>query len=229
NRNRGRYDDRQNVYHLPTNHETYCTYNGALHATVTASIDGIDEYRATTFNSEMRGDLLVQKYNGVLYHAVHAADGLSLPSVTTLATTHGLDVVASPGGAILSFDHDGNQFVLMQPIDSAATTMIAYDIFPWRARADGTPTFTIGGVQFGTLADTSVTIGGLPATVTSVSSNRIRGILPANPSPSPQLLDVVIQSAGKTSVIPQPFRYMQRPNAGTASSQSGAALPAEAG
>src|SRR5207248_4811432 len=135
-------------------------------------------------------------------------------SVTVLATTHGLAVVASPGGAILSFDHDGNQIVLMQPIDAAATTMIAYDIFPWRARADGTPTFTIGGVQFGTLADTSVTIGGLPATVTSVSSNRMKGIFPANGSPSPQLLDVVVQSSGTTSVIPQAFRYIQGTSAG---------------
>jgi len=229
NRNRGRYDYRQNVYHFPTDPETYGTYNGVPLASVTSSSDGIDEYRATTFNSRMRGDLLVQKYNGVLYHAVLSTDGLSIPSVTVLTSTHGLDVVASPGGAILSFDHDGSRFVLMQPVDAAATTMIAYDIFPWRARADGTPTFTIGGVQFGTLADTSVTIGGLPATVTSVSSNRIRGIVPANASPSPQLLDVVVQSSGKTSVIPQAFRYMQGTSAGTGSWQNGAALPTGVG
>ena len=171
----------------------------------------------------------MQKFNGVLYHAVLSADGLSVPSVTTLATTGGLGMVTGPGGAILSFDHNNNKFVLLQPIDSAATTMIAYDIFPWRARADGTPTFTIGGVQFGTLADTSVTIGGLPATVTSVSSNRIKGILPANASPSPQLLDVVVQSAGKTSVIPQAFRYMQGTSAGTGSWQNGPNLPTGVG
>jgi len=229
NRNRGRYDDRQNVYHLPTDPETFGTYNGMPLATVMSSSDGIDEYRATTFNSRMRGDLLVQKFNGVLYHAVLSADGLSIPSVTTLATTGGLGMVAGPGGAILSFDHNNNKFVLLQPIDSAATTMIAYDIFPWRARADGTSTFTIGGVQFGTLADTSVTIGGLPATVTSVSSNRIKGIFPANGSPSPQLLDVVVQSSGKTSVIPQAFRYMQGTSAGMGSWQNGPNLPVGVG
>jgi glucose/arabinose dehydrogenase len=111
NRNRGRYDDRQNVYHLPTDPETFGTYDGVPLATVASSSDGSDEYRATTFNSRMRGDLLVQKFNGVLYHAVLSADGLSIPRVTTLATTGGFGMVTGPGGAILSFDHNNNKFV----------------------------------------------------------------------------------------------------------------------
>src|SRR5205823_8682959 len=157
NRNRGRYDARQNVYHYPTD-PTTSSFTGPL-ARVASSSDGIDEYRATTFNSEMRGNLLVQHGKGVLYRAVLAADGQSIQSVTNLASTLGLTALAGPGGTILSMDYTNNKIVLIRPIDDAATSMVAY-IFPWRGRADGTVPFVIGGAGFGTLSGTTVTIGG---------------------------------------------------------------------
>jgi len=205
NRNRGRYDSRQNVYHFPTD-PTTSSYTSPM-ATIPSSSDGIDEYRATTFNSQMRGNLLAQHWKGSLYRAVLSADGQSLQSVTALASTLGLSVVAGPGGAILSVDYSNNRVVVIKPIDSSAPSMVAYDIFPWRARADGSPTFTIGGSGFGTLAGTTVKIGGVSATLTSVSPTRIKGVVPANAAPTAQLLDVVVQSAGNTSTISQAFRY----------------------
>ncbi len=87
NRNRGRYDPRQNVYHLPTDPTTATGYNGSPMATIASSSDGIDEYRATTFNSQMRGNSLVQHWKGSLYRGVLSADGQSLQSLTTLANT----------------------------------------------------------------------------------------------------------------------------------------------
>ena len=229
NRNRGRYDDRQNVYHLPTDSETFGQYNGSPTATVTSSTDGIDEYRATTFNSEMRGNLLAQHWKGQIYRGVLAPDGRSLQSVSTLAQPLGLDVLAGPGGVIFSTDYTNNKIVLLKPIDSAATGMVAYDIFPWRARADGSVPFTIGGVGFGSLADTTVAIGGLPATLTSVSPTRIKGLIPANSSPSAQLLDVTVRSAGATSSISQGFRYMQGTSQGAGIWNTGPALPISVG
>jgi hypothetical protein len=38
-----------------------------------------------------------------------------------------------------------SKIVLIRPIDDAATSMVAYDIFPWRGWADGTVPFVIGG------------------------------------------------------------------------------------
>ncbi len=214
NRNRGRYDSRQNVYHYPTDPTTPTGYNGSPMATVASSSDGIDEYRATTFNNAMRGNLLVQHWKGVLYRAVLSADGQSLPSVTKLASTLGLSVVTGPGGAILSVVYTSTDLtkancnvVVIKPIDSSAPSMVAYDIFPWRGRADGTVPFVIGGAGFGTMSGTTVTIGGTRATLTSVSATRIKGLIPANSAPTAQLLDVVVQSAGKTSTISQAFRY----------------------
>ena len=205
NRNRGRYDARQNVYHYPTE-ATTSVFTAPL-ARIASSSDGIDEYRATTFNSEMRGNLLVSHWKGVLYRVVLASDGQSVQSVNNLANTLGLTSLAGPGGVILSMDYSNNKIVLIRPVDSAATSMVAYDIFPWRGRADGTVLFVIGGAGFGTLSGTTVTIGGTQATLTSVSATRIKGLIPANGAPSTQLLDVVVQSSGKTSTISQAFRY----------------------
>jgi glucose/arabinose dehydrogenase len=205
NRNRGRYDARQNVYHYPTE-PTTSVFTGPL-ARVPSSTDGIDEYRATAFKSEMRGDLIVQHWKASLSRAALAADGLSVKSVTALASTIGLTSITGPGGAILSMDYSNSKLVVIKPIDSGAPAMVAYDIFPWRGRADGAVPFVIGGVGFGTLTGTTVTIGGLPATVTSVSATRIKGLIPTKVAPDSQLLDVVVQSGGKTSTITQAFRY----------------------
>jgi N-acetylneuraminic acid mutarotase len=228
-RNRGRYDDRQNVYHFPTDPEIFGTYNGSPMGTILSSSDGIDEYRATTFNSAMRGNLLLQHWNSVLYRGVLSPDGRSLQSLTTIANALGLSVVTGPGGAIISPDYSNNRLLVMKPLDAGAPAMVAYDIFPWRARADGSAPFTIGGAGFGGLAGTTVTVGGVAANLTSVSPARITGFIPANSSPSPQLLDVVVQSAGSTSTIPQAFRYMQETSAGMGSWQNGPALPAGVG
>jgi len=208
NRNRGRTDSRQNVYHYPT--ETSNNGFTAPLATVQSSTDGIDEYRATAFNSRMRGDLIVQHWQHALSYAVLSSDGLSIPSVNTLSSSVvGLTSITGPGGAILSMDYSNNQVVVIKPIDAGvgAGAMAAYDIFPWRGRADGTVPFVIGGTGFGTMSGTTVTIGGVSAKLTSVSATRIRGVIPANSAPTAQLLDVVVQSAGKTSTITQAFRY----------------------
>ena len=84
--------------------------------------------------------------------------------------------------------------------------MTALDIFPWRAPAIGGSSFVIGGLNFGNLANTTVTIGGQVATLISVSANRITGIFPSLSVPiGNDLVDLVVQSAGQTSVITDAF------------------------
>jgi len=85
---------------------------------------------------------------------------------------------------------------------------VAYDIFPWRAPAVGGGSFVIGGLNFGNLSNTPVTIGGQTATLTAVSPTRIKGVIPNKPVGASGLVDIVIASAGKTSVIPEGFQYL---------------------
>jgi len=229
NRNRGRYDDRQNVYHGPNDGETYAAYNGPPMAVLNTCSGGVDEYRSTNFNSQMRGNILAQHWNAELINATLSADGRSAQNVSTLATGLGLGLATGPGGAIISMDYSGNRIRVLTPNDSSAVGMIANDIFPWRSRPDGAVPFVIGGVGFGTMGNTTVTIGGVGATLTSVSPTRIRGLIPAASSPTPQLLDVVVQSSGNTSTISQAFRYMQGISNGSGTWTSGPALPISIG
>ncbi len=225
NRNRGRRDARENVYRPPSAGSLLGVHTAQL-ATVTSSTNGIDEYRSTAFNGALRGNLLVQNWGGALYRAEIAADGLSITSVDAVpGTSTALDVLGGPGGAIIGIDYSGNAINVSQPQDATVGTQ-AYDIFPWRARPDISVPFVIGGVGFGSLASTAVTIGGVAATITSVSPTRIRGMVPTKAAPTSDLLHVVVQSAGATSVIPDAFRYVLPRGVGKGEWQSGPSMPA---
>lgn len=207
NRNRGRYKVHENVYKGPTATPILGKYTAPL-TTLPSSSNGIDEYRATTFNSAMRGELLVQDLNSTLNRVKLSSDGLTVQSVTALSNgPTALDVLTGPGGAIIGIDYGSDLVSVSQPVDGSSG-MKAYDIFPWRAKADGAQPFIIGGKGFGSLAGTTVQIGGVQAVLNSVSATRIKGLIPASGSPAAALLDVVVNSAGQASTITKAFRYL---------------------
>jgi hypothetical protein len=169
-----------------------------------ASTNGIDEYRATTFGGQLRGDLLAQKWNGQVYGFKLSANGQQVNSTENYTFTDGLDLFGAPGGVLVNIDLSENSVKVAIP-DDATLGMNAFDIFPWRAPAVGGGQFIIGGEEFNP-ANTTVTIGGQTATLTSVSSNRIQGIFPTlTPDPIDGLVDLVVQSGGQFSTIANAF------------------------
>ncbi|OUL26907.1 hypothetical protein BV372_26140 [Nostoc sp. T09] len=205
NRNRGVSDPRQNVFHGPTEASIPGVYTAPL-ATSMASTNGIDQYRATTFNNQLRGNLIAQRWNAEVYSYKLSADGRQVQKTDTINNTGGnLDILAGPGGAIVGIDYSDKKINVATPNDAAAIGVTAYDIFPWRAAANndaGKNTFVIGGKNFGSLANTQVIIGGKAATLTEVSSQRIKGILPTFTNTNPiDLLDVTVNSNGQSSII----------------------------
>lgn len=218
NRNRGRYDDRQNVYRNATAPSITGHFTQML-TNLAASTDGITEYRANTFNGAMRGELLAQKWNGQTYRIALASNGRSVAIKQDLPTAmSSLDVVTGPGGVVIGVNYTGNKLSIARPQDTAG--LAVYDIFPWRAPAAGGRSFVIGGNGFVTPANTTVTIGGLPATLTSVSATRIRGTIPANATPSAGMVDVVVNVNGNSNVLTSAFRYL---TPGSASANGAAA------
>jgi hypothetical protein len=208
NRNRGRYDNRQNTYHGPTEATVSGNFTQCL-TTFASSTDGIAEYRAQTFQGAMRGDLVAQKWKGQTYRVTLSPDGRSVVSNATLnVNMNCLDVVPGPGGVILGMDYTNNKIVIARPVDPTAIGLKVFDIFPWRAPVQGGGTFTIGGVGFGALANTQVTIGGVAAQLSSVSATRIRGIVPANAAAATELQDVVVTVNGTSVTLPKAFRYL---------------------
>jgi N-acetylneuraminic acid mutarotase len=213
NRSRGRTDPRQNVYYLgiggpPSIADVFTQMNGWL----PASSDGLDEYRSDTFGGQMRGDLIVQEYQNKLRRVRLKADGRGLLGQFQLdPNTGGVSCVVGPGGAIISFDYLNSQIEVLEPEDVTPVDFIVHDIYPWRAPASGGTPFTISGRGFGTLASTSVLIGGRPATLTSVSWSRIKGLIPAEASPTTALVDVTVSVGAQSDTLPQAFRFLLGP------------------
>ncbi|BAY61499.1 hypothetical protein NIES22_15640 [Calothrix brevissima NIES-22] len=205
NRNRGRTDDRQNVYYRASDPSIPGVYTAPI-STMTASTNGIVEYRATTFNGQLRGNLLAQDWNGPIYRFQMNADGTQvLQKDTITGVLDGLDLLTGPGGALGSIDLSDNAIAFGIPNDAAAINMTVYDVFPWRAPATGGQSFVLGGAHFGTLADTTVTVGGMAAQLSYVSDNRIKGTLPTLTPTGGDLLDITVSSAGQTYTLTDAF------------------------
>ncbi|MHC5212522.1 MAG: Kelch repeat-containing protein [Planctomycetota bacterium] len=211
NRSRGVDDPRQLVYRSPDVPSLPDTFTQAM-LTLPSSQDGIMEYRSGTFGGQMLGDLIVQKWTGGATRVRRSPGGRKITAVQpVLPVTAALDVVLGPGGAIVCLDQFWSEVEVLSPIDAAATgAPEALDITPWRAPSTGGASFVIGGRDFGTLADTTVTIDGVGAALTSVGSTRIRGVVPAHPGATHDLVDVVVTSgpAATVSTLAGAFRYL---------------------
>ncbi|MBE9080135.1 PQQ-dependent sugar dehydrogenase, partial [Romeria aff. gracilis LEGE 07310] len=211
NRSRGRTDLRQNVYYAPTEPSNEI-YTSPIHGDFLASTNGLTEYRSTTFGGQLRGNLLAQRYNSLLYNVKLSADGTQVLDVneikTNAGTTSSLDILTGFSGAIVGADYNDDKVIAALPVDSTVgSNMIAYDILEWRAPATGNGQFVIGGTNFsGSVSDTTVTIGDQQATVASVTSSRIFGTLPTLSFSGDPLLDIAVNSNGQTSTITDAFQ-----------------------
>ncbi len=208
NRNRGRTDARQNLYHSNAEASIPGVFTQAMFATP-SSTNGIDEYRALTFRGAMRGNLIVQKWNGPTRRVTLSSSGTAAQAVTDLnVSLNSLDVTAGPAGVLVGADFTGGKLVLATPNDAAATGLTVYDIFPWRAPISGGHAFVIGGSGFGTLANTTVTIDGVAASLTSVSATRIRGLIPPRLTVQAGPVGVVVTVGSESRLLPAAFRYL---------------------
>lgn len=203
NRTRGEDDPIQNVYFGP-NDPSSGRYVAPL-TTLPSSTNGIDQYRSTVFGGQLLDQLVTQKYNGQVIFIDRADNGLSVESTQSYSgIADGLDLLMGSGGTLYGIDFAQDRITVATP-NTFASEPVAYDINLWRAPASGGLPFVIAGENFGDLSETSVTIGGTPAVLTSVSSNRINGILPSFPNEDGQLLDIVVTSSGVSSTLSKAF------------------------
>jgi glucose/arabinose dehydrogenase len=118
NRNRGRFDAGQCVYH-PAEAGSGAGFTGPI-ATLPAhcSCDGIAEYTSDAFGGAMQGDLLIVEWAiGRVRRVELAGDGLSVVSITTLDSgfANPLDVAVGPDGTIYIAEYGGNRVSFLQP------------------------------------------------------------------------------------------------------------------
>ena len=206
NRNRGLTDDRQNKYYAPFE-SSQDGYTAPLVDNLVSSSNGLDEYRANSFGGQLKGDLIIQKINVKVSAFSLSEDGSQVVSQQILDNVaDGLDIFTAPRGAIVGVDFWDDKVSVALPDDaSIGEDPTAVDIFPWRAPATGGNLFIIGGHNFGDLENTSVSIGGEVAQLSSVSDGLIYGTLPSFSNPSEELFDVIVESAGYISVLDDAF------------------------
>lgn len=170
-----------------------------------SSTNGIDEYRAETFDGQLRGQLFAQRFNGEVFFFQRTTDGLDIENTNTFFDiADGLDILAGPGGVIFGIDRNDNEVSIAEPVDSAVSQATPYDIFPFRAPAIGGNQFVIGGTNFGSAGNTTVYIGGHQAEILTVEPGRITGVFPAMVA-SDDLQDVVVTTSGASQTIEDAF------------------------
>ena len=203
---RGATDDRQNTYYGP-DEASQNGYTAPLQSYGRGSTNGLAEYRANSFGGQLKGDILAQQINfQVNFTSLNEAGTEVVSSQNINGVADGLDIFTAPRGAVIGVDFFEDKLTVALPDDaSIGDDATALDIFPWRAPATGGNSFVVGGDNFGDLTNTTVTIGGEVAQVTSVSDGFIRGTLPAFANSSSELLDVVVESAGQTSILDDAF------------------------
>ena len=204
NRARGFHDPRQDVYRDVVEPST-ADFTQRLWP-VASSTNGLDEYRAQTFNGQLRGWLIAQKWNDEQFLLELSADHRRVVNEWIMTPkAGGLDVVQGPGGSILAIDYTLDRLQILEPDDISAVGLTLHDIHPWRAPAgSGTP-FLLGGEGF-VAGQTQVTIGGQLATLNSVTSRRIHGLLPLlSPNNVGSLYDVEVNVGLDTVVLPEAF------------------------
>jgi glucose/arabinose dehydrogenase len=210
NRSRSQDDPRQSVYHDDLVPSIPHEFTQKI-AHLDSSTNGIEEYRATAFNSQIRGQLVVMKLGGPIRMFALTPDvrGVIQPNGAVLAPySGGLDVAVAPGGAIFSIDYAAGQVRVQEPVDVAAVGLTPYDVFPARGLTTGGVPFILGGSGFGNLANTSVTFNGVPAVLTQVSARRIKGVVPAQPAGFVGRANVSVTVSANTVVIPLGFQYL---------------------
>jgi len=209
NRSRGRSDERQNVFHSTLAAAQPGVYSPPL-TPLDSSVDGIVEYRSEAFNGQLRGTLVVQKWNEAQHLVALAPGGRSVESLMFVSPeVHGLDVTSGSGGVLITADFTSNLVRFIEPASGTTGVLAVYDVHPWRAPETGGGRFVLGGRSFGDLSNTTVLIGGLPATLTAVEATRIEGLLPAaSGAASATLVDIVVQVGVVQDTLTAAFRWL---------------------
>jgi IPT/TIG domain len=237
NRKRGQTDPRQCVWRSNTltvnssdsNSDTSMGFTAPL-MRVRSSTCGIIEFESDHFDGQMRGDLILSKYNSDLYRVV--LDGKSNGRVVNiftdpavaLAGNGGLAVTQAPDGSLIDARHTDGECYLYKPIDETTTATNELDIksvFPRRGGLAGGSKFMIFGVNFKdsartgrsateTATEVSVTVGERPCTnVVIVSERKIECLLPPGTvGRKDVVVSIMVGSTERSDTFVNGYRYI---------------------
>ena len=202
NRARGTKDDRQcrfRWFYEPN--DGYFTPPISM---IASSMNGIVEYTANTFGGKMRGQMIVSRLNGELWHLAISDDGRTVYNQYVISPFGGLNMVMNSDGSLISADYYNNFLTVVKPVEAERTDLYVVSVFPTRGVIAGGSQLTIRGYQFANGA--TVTLGGKPCPVTSTAAKKLKCTIPSGAAG--QLADLVVTSNGQSYTLNRAYRYM---------------------
>lgn len=183
-----------------------------------SSSNGICEFESNHFGGALRGDLIIGRYKGALYHVKLTNEGQKAAGALqeqppVLVRQGGLSVSQGPDGTLFAVSNFVGNVFYHAPEEEEAEIMTVKSIFPRRGPEAGNTTLKIFGQKmFNATADPLVTVGGLDCPVvdrmiyTDVASREMQWVkctLPAGVGKS----DVVVSFGEEVSTFSS-YRYI---------------------
>jgi hypothetical protein len=201
NRKRGEKDPRQCKWRSALE-KSDADYTAPL-LMLPASSNGIEEFQTRHFGGQLRGQLLIGRYKGALYHVALSKDGRAVVGeLQVLTEAGGLDVTQGPDGTLFVVQNAKGQVMFHSPNEPALGKLYVTSVFPRRGPAEGGSILTLFGEKFG--SNPSVTVGGKNCAVQSNNGKKMTCKLPAGSGKA----DVVVKSGGETDTFPEAYRYI---------------------
>lgn len=209
NRLRGQTDPRQCVYRNFDDPQG----NTPAIKKLESSSNGITEFQTAHFGGQLRGQLIIGRYKGALYHVKLSSDGKgalfreSIPPKLVSSADGGLDVVQGPDGSLFVAQNDAGSVIYHKPNEPASSLLKVLSVYPRRGHIDGGTTLSIYGLKFGSSAAAlSVIVGGRGCPVISAKDTKITCTLPAGIGKT----DVVVTNsqALESDTLKEAYRYI---------------------
>lgn len=177
---------------------------------ITSSSNGIIEFQGDHFDGQLRGNLIVSRYQGTLYRVILTPDGKGVLAQTNPAVTlvdgnfDSLTLTQAPDGTLISCSLGSSSLFFHKPTEQPTTVLQVKSVFPQRGGQAGGNTLTIFGVNMGT--NPTVTVGGRACTVISATSTMILATLAGGTG----TVDVVVTDVAsrQTYTFRNGYRYI---------------------
>jgi IPT/TIG domain/Glucose / Sorbosone dehydrogenase len=174
NHKRAETDDRQCTWRSP-GMASQDGYTAPL-MRLQSSTCGIIEFESDHFNGQRRGDLILSKYNSVLFRVILSPDGSTINPYTEpavpLAGFGGLAVTQTPDGSLIDVRHTNGEVHVFKPVEAPSSALDIKAVFPKQGVLAGGTELMIFGVNFS--GSPTVTIGDSPLLyVVLVSASKI--------------------------------------------------------
>jgi len=179
--------------------------------TMTSSMNGIFEWSSNHFDGQLRGDLIISKYNGGTFRVILTRDGKGvIPEANPplpLVGDKGLDITQAPSGEIIEARYEAGKVWFHRPIEAETNALVLKSVFPRRGGRAGGSSLHLFGRNFDKGTPT-VTVGGSDCPVVVAKSltkyDRIECTLPGGSG----TVDITVTINGETAIFQKGYRYI---------------------